>query len=124
LNPECYTTDVAAFESALRCAKKAASHTVQRQHLEEAIELYRGELLPGYYEDWCLTQRGALREEYLQALHQLIRALEQNQELNEALSYALRAVSADTLREETHLDLMRLYLTLGQPATALRQYQE
>src|SRR5438128_6655729 len=50
-----------------------------------------------------------LAELYQGALHQLVAAEEQAGDLESAIEYAHRAVSADPLREEAHYDLMRLY---------------
>src|SRR5439155_11242069 len=49
---------------------------------------------------------------------------EEKGDLNRALEYARRAVSADPLREEMHHTLMRLYAAIGQPSAVLRQYQD
>src|SRR4029077_6354049 len=92
--------------------------------LADAAELYTGELLPGYYEEWCLTERDRLAETYLGALHQLVELLERTGDLDRALGYARRAVSADPLREEGYQDVMRLLAAAGQPTAALRQYRE
>src|SRR5580658_688175 len=43
------TTDVAEFEAALQNADQATSLEVCKEALKQALELYRGELLPGYY---------------------------------------------------------------------------
>src|SRR5262249_55747512 len=83
-----------------------------------------GELLPGAFEPWVLTERQHLAELYLGALHQLSEALEQTGDLKRALQVARQAVATDPLREEAHYDLMRLYAAAGQPSATLRQYQE
>jgi DNA-binding SARP family transcriptional activator len=75
LNPEAVTTDVAEFEAALRKAAQAGSRSEQILFLADAAELYTGELLPGYFEEWCLTERGRLAETYFGALHQLVELL-------------------------------------------------
>jgi predicted ATPase/DNA-binding SARP family transcriptional activator len=124
LNPEVVTTDVAAFEAALKSAECSESPTGRMAHLAEAVDGYGGELLPGYYADWVLQEREWLAERYFQALGQLLAHLEQARELPRALEYARRGVRADPLREDTHRDLMRLFGAVGQPAAALRQYRE
>src|SRR5438093_533531 len=67
--------------------------------------------------------RDRLAEAYLQSLHQLVALLERAGDLDRALGYARRAVSADSLREEGHHDVMRLLAAAGQPAAALCQYR-
>lgn len=46
INPDSFTTDVAAFEQA-----------VKQKDFVTARALYRGELLPGFYDDWVLEER-------------------------------------------------------------------
>jgi predicted ATPase/DNA-binding SARP family transcriptional activator len=118
------TTDVAEFEAILQAAAAAPSPAARAARLAEAIALYRGDLLPGHYEEWVLTAREHLSELYLGALQQRVAALEQVGDLEGALEVARRAVGADPLREEAHYDLMRLYAAMGQPSAMLRQYQE
>src|SRR5206468_3485662 len=96
----------------------------QAECLERAVELYRGELLPGCFDDWVLQERQWLAERFFQALGQLLAHLERKSDFPRALEFARRGVAADPLREEGHADLMRLLAAVGQPAAALRQYQE
>src|SRR5437660_1745140 len=116
LNPEAVSTDVAEFETALQRATQAGSTNERMLFLADAVERYGGELLPGFYEEWCLIERDRLTEAYLHALHQLVELLENRGELDRALGYARRAVSADPLREEPRQELMRLLAAAGQPA--------
>jgi class 3 adenylate cyclase/two-component SAPR family response regulator len=124
LNPAAVATDVEEFKAALRSAARAMGGSETTEALAHAVELYRGELLPGDHDDWILQERQWLAESYFQALSQLLAHLEQQGEYERALLYAQQGVSADPLREEAHRDLMRLYVALGRPAAAQRQYQE
>lgn len=123
LNPCAVTTDVAEFEAALKSAAAAHTRSEQAQCLAHAIEIYRGELLPAYYEDWVLTERDRLSDVYVGALRQLTTALEQDGDLTRLIDYARRMVAVDSLREEAHFELMRLYAAAGRSSAALRQYQ-
>jgi len=118
------STDVAEFEACVRAAETATGDAARMQALSDAIALYTGELLPGYYEDWVQTERQRLAEVYLLALRQLIRALVKMEELPRALDYALQAAQADPLREESLRDLLRLYAATGHPGEALQQYRQ
>jgi predicted ATPase/DNA-binding SARP family transcriptional activator len=124
LNAQAVTTDVAEFEAAVRTAAQARSATERAQILTQALEIYRGPLLPGCYEDWALAEQERVASLHIQAMLQLIRHLEQSGAGELALDYAHRAVAADPIREEAHRELMRLYAASGRPADALRQYQE
>ncbi|HEX8234482.1 MAG TPA: BTAD domain-containing putative transcriptional regulator [Abditibacteriaceae bacterium] len=124
LDSRSVTTDVAEFEATLQQASQATSRAAQSAHLAQAVECYRGVLLPGFYEDWVLPESQRLEEAYFAALRRLIRALEQDGAVERALHYARRGLSMDALREDVGRDVMRLYAAMGQPALALRQYYE
>lgn len=124
LNDELITTDVDAFESALGEAAKSTDAATRLSHLARAVELYRGPLLPGFYQDYFVSEQNRLSELYLSALHALILAYEQAGELDSAIDHARRAIALDPLMEETHCCLMRLYAAKGQPSAVLRQYQD
>ncbi len=124
LNPDAFTSDVADFERALQSAAQAMPGEAQARFLAQACAEYRGEFLPGCYEEWAQTERGRLAGLHLRALTNLADLLEQLGDFDGAFDYALRAISLDPLQEASHLTLMRLYLRCGQPAAALRQYQQ
>jgi DNA-binding SARP family transcriptional activator len=124
LNPAAVTTDYAQFEAALDAAERARGSAERAQCLAQAVEQYRGELLPAYHDDWILGPRQWLAEQYVQALSQLLTLAEEAEDLRRALNYAHRLVAADPLREGSHHELIRLLATAGQPAAALRQYLE
>ena len=53
LNPDAVSTDVAEFEEALRL-----------RQLDRVRTLYKGELLPGFYDDWILAERERLQASF------------------------------------------------------------
>jgi predicted ATPase/DNA-binding SARP family transcriptional activator len=124
LNPAVFTTDLAEFEAAVRAAARARRLEEQLSSLSRAVELYRGELLAGFTEEWVFTERRHRAEQYLEALHRLVSGFEQEGELERALEYGRLAVLADPRREEAHYELMRLYAAAGQPSATVQQYQE
>jgi predicted ATPase/DNA-binding SARP family transcriptional activator len=124
LNPDAVTSDVAAFDAALHAAERAGTRGERIEALAEAIGLYRGELLPGHYEDWVFHPREWLAERYFQALGQLLACLEEAGYLARGVEHARRGVQIDPLREEAHRNLIRLLIASGQPAAARRQYEE
>jgi predicted ATPase/DNA-binding SARP family transcriptional activator len=124
LDSAAVTTDVAEFHAALRSAAGAPDPARRIQSLAAAVALYRGELLPGFYEPWVLPEREHLATAYLDALQQLAMAREQAGDLEGAVAAARQAVLTDPLREEAHYTVMRLYAALGQPSACLQQYEE
>lgn len=121
--------DVEAFEEAqLRGLERAS---VDLQHLSTAAQLYRGELLAGFFvkdspgfEEWVLTEQTRLREAALEGLRRLVESYRRRGEYRFALHYARRLVAIEPLSEEGHRELMRLFALLGQRNRALAQYEE
>src|SRR5262249_32135877 len=77
--------------------------------LQDAVEAYGGDLIPGSYDEWILEERERLRDRYLDALARLSEEREERGEWAEAIRCAERLVSADPLREDAHRALMRLH---------------
>lgn len=124
LNPDAIQTDVAAFEAALKAAAKTPPMDTLQAFLEQAVALYQGDLLPGFYDDWITPQRERLCDAYCQALRQLSTLYERQGDPTRALDCAHRAVQANPLEESAYYALICLYATVGQSAAALRQYRE
>jgi DNA-binding SARP family transcriptional activator len=95
----------------------------QAAHLEEAVDLYTGDLLEGIYEDWCLTERECLSLLYLNALSKLMLFHETNGSYERGLACGERILAHDNTREKTHQHMMRLHWLLGDRGTAIAQYK-
>ncbi len=117
-------TDVEQFVKSSNDAVKAAEPQSELRLLREAIALYQGELLPGYYDPWIAAERDRLAEMYYDCLCRAAVRLEADGRVREAVVYARGAVNADSLREEGHGALIRLLAADGRIADALRQYRE
>jgi DNA-binding SARP family transcriptional activator/predicted ATPase len=117
--------DVAEFEQALTEAAAASQqhdqHALQAA-LEQADGLYRGELLPGCYDEWILPERERLRQRLLQALEQLLRLFEVQGDTVTAIRYAQRLLALDPLSEDLYRRLMRLFALNNDRASALYVY--
>ncbi|MEO7714757.1 MAG: tetratricopeptide repeat protein [Capsulimonas sp.] len=116
-------TDVAEFEAALLFAKnQAGAEAVER--LERAVTLYQGDLLPGYYEDWIITERQRLLDMVTGACRRLVQHYEQSHQFERALDYARRGLEIDPISEDLHVDLIRILAASGQRAAAQRHFRE
>ncbi len=123
INAGAITTDIHQFLNTLAAADRAADAQKQAELRDQAVALYRGELLPGFYEEWVETERQILAGKYNETLQRLTRFWESQEEYAHALSYACRA-AADPYHEATHQDVIRLYLKMGQPIAARQHYQD
>ena len=119
-----YTLDVAGFEQAGEPSRSGRGRAAQRAALEQAIELYGGDLLPSCYDDWILPERERLHQAYIRAMEQLIQLLEEGREYDQAIRYAQRLLRHDPLHEAGYRRLMRLRALSGDRAGALRVYHD
>lgn len=118
--------DVALFE---QNAKKGlilaengtASATIT--HLEQAVALYQGDLLHGFYEPWVLQERERLRLVYLRCLRRLMTLHQEQDNLDASIDYAQRILQVEPWHEDIHRTLMLLYAQNGRRTKALSQYQ-
>ena len=86
------------------------------------VEL-RGELLPGWYDDWVLLERERLRQLRLHAMETLADRLARHGRYGEAVEAASNAVQVEPLRETAHRMLVRIHLAEGNLVEALRAYE-
>jgi DNA-binding SARP family transcriptional activator len=116
-----YWLDVAAFAETLARAD-AQTEDQGLAALTDAVEIYRGDLLDGFYDDWVLAEREHLRTRYLVALERLITLLCERGDHARAIAYAERFLHHDPLNEAAYRHLMRLHHASGQQARALQIY--
>jgi DNA-binding SARP family transcriptional activator len=90
--------------------------------VQDAVDLYTGDLLEGWYQDWCLHERERLQGMYLGLIDKLIGYCELQGLFDAGVHYATLSLRSDRARECTHQRLMRLYYGSGDRAAALRQY--
>lgn len=84
--------------------------------------LWRGELLPGWYDDWVIFERERHHQLRLHAIEYLAELMTRLNDLPTALHLALEAVRAEPLRESANARLIAVYLAEGNVGDALHQY--
>jgi DNA-binding SARP family transcriptional activator len=118
--------DVALFEQAFARVQGVAGGTLdvgRARSLQQAVDLYGGDLLEGWYQEWCLYERERLQHLYLAMLDKLMAYCEVHGDYEAGLAHGSEILRYDCARERTHRRLMRLhYLNLDRTA-ALRQYE-
>lgn len=126
LNPRARLwADVIDLEAACALASDSAGEQLDEDTAEllaAAVGEYRGELLGGWYQDWCLFERERLQQLYLTALDKLIERSKGRREYERGIAYATTSLRHNPTRERTHRHLMRLYFLAGDRVAALRQY--
>jgi predicted ATPase/DNA-binding SARP family transcriptional activator len=114
--------DVEAFEQRVSASRQQA-FGLAVDGLLRAAELYRGEFLAGYYDDWAVVERERLQGMLLEALGRLVAGYKGQGEYDSALGFARRLAAEEPWREEAHREVMRLCHLLGEDAEALKQFE-
>jgi DNA-binding SARP family transcriptional activator len=118
--------DVAEFENAyeeVRSTPGCELTAEQAGLLRVAVDRYKGDLLEGWYQDWCVYERERLQTMALAMLDRLMTYSQTHGEYEAGIFYGLRVLRFDRARECTHRRLMQLYALLGDRTSALRQYE-
>ena len=121
-----YWLDVDQFETAYAHVEDIAGqklNSAQAADLAAAVALYRGDLLEGCYQEWCLFERERLERMYLIMLEKLMLYCESQGQYESGISYGVAALRHDRARERTHRRLIRLHYLSGNRSEALRQYR-
>jgi len=118
--------DVETFERAYQSVKETPGAALDAQAaalVASAVQLYEGDLLEGWYQDWCLYERERLQVIHLALLDRLMGYSEAQRQYDAGIAYAITALRHDPAHERTHRRLMRLYYLAGDRTAALRQYE-
>jgi hypothetical protein len=91
-------------------------------HASRALTEYRGELLPGVYEDWVLQARAEIERQCTALCDLLVQARERRGDLPGATAAARRRIQLQPLEETGYRTLMRLQAEAGDRAGAVSTY--
>jgi DNA-binding SARP family transcriptional activator len=117
--------DIAAFERGFRVVQDvdgADLDTDMASALAQAVALYRGDLLEGWYQEWCLRERERLQIMHLAMLEKLMGYCEAHGQYERGAGYGEQILRFDRAHESAYYRLMRLHYLAGDRTMALRQY--
>ena len=116
------TRERVGLSEAVRTDAADFDRLVAADRLEEAVALWRGELLSGLDDEWVLVARDAWRDKAAEALAALAQRAEAAGALGAAVGHARAMVALDPLAEEAQRTLIRLLAAAGDRAAALATY--
>jgi DNA-binding SARP family transcriptional activator len=121
IDPQNVETDVVLFE--------ALANEGTDEALENAAELYAGELLEGFtigeerFDQWMIAERERLRRLAIRIHTDLLERQARAGQVDRAIATAQRALRIDPLQESVHRSLMRLFMQRGDLLAALLQFE-
>ena len=124
--PTC-RVDVCVFHRERRLALQALAAGNQRAMLEHgaaAVEEYRGDLLPGMYDDWVLAEREELRRQCVELCDRLVAGWRDVGDLGKAVEYGRLRVRLEPLEEVGYQTLMELQADAGDRAGAISTFHK
>lgn len=124
------TDDMLALRSEVRVDIHAATDSAQlilqdrgQVSASRAFLYARGDLLPGWYDDWVIFERERFRQLRLHALDALARQFNAQGRYIDALEAAIESVRIEPLRESANRMIIAIHLTEGNVVEAVRHYR-
>ncbi len=111
-----YWLDVSLVRQAL------GSQTTAEQLILE-LSLYRGELLPGWYDEWVVLERERLQAIYEQKMARLLALLVESQRWAETVEWGERWIALGQTPEPAYRALMRAHGALGNISQVASVYE-
>lgn len=122
--------EIAIAPAALRCDAVQFAAAIDNSHFARAVELYRGEFMPGFFlagcvefERWLEDERATARERAAAASWALAVRLEGDQQLTDAGVWARRAARHAWTDERVLRRAMTMLERLGDRAGAVKLYE-
>jgi DNA-binding SARP family transcriptional activator len=127
INREGIWLDVAELEEAFESVQATPGERLtedQAAAVARAVNLYRGDLLEGWQEEWCIFERERLLAINLTMLEKLLGYCEATGRFEEGLVHGEKLLRHDRAHERAHWRMMRLSYLAGDRTGALRQYEK
>ncbi len=126
-----YYSDLEDFDNLINNANSNQNPEQCTEYLIKAITLYSGDVLEGYYEDWCNTIREEYRNKFIKISEKLLKLLSAQNRLDEMIEYAEKLNRMDNLNIASIKAMVRAYINLGKVNLArykidkfITQYEE
>ena len=119
-----FSLDVDRFNELVITAGAATDNLEETELLQKAVDLYTGDLLAGFYDDWLFPTQDELRSRLLEALERLTELAMGRGDHDAALRPARRLAHEDEFNEEAHRKVMRIAVLAGRHSEAIKQFEE
>ncbi len=100
-----------------------ASQQATTDDLVKLLAHYRGELLPGFYDDWAVLERERLQAVFEQEVQRLLECLKEAQRWTEVLDWGERWIALGQRPEPAYRALMIAYGALGDRSKIASTFQ-
>jgi LuxR family transcriptional regulator, maltose regulon positive regulatory protein len=122
-----FSYDVADFFAYAKQALEAQTRGDQKiaiQALEAMADLYKGDFLHSFHNNWCLARRNELRQTCIDVHNQLALIAWQQRQADKSIYHWQKVLKMDNISEIAYEGLIRCYLYQGKRHLALQQYNQ
>lgn len=116
-----FNTEAAFWLDVAQLEEATAAEEIES--LIQAVGLYQGELLPGFYEDWILRERERFQSVFDRQMQGLLERLNAAGRWSESLTWAEHWISQGRAPEPAYRTLMQAHAALGDQASMAQAYQ-
>lgn len=119
--------DTAVFEQVFRHVRGVTGSDLSPgaiRQIKQTVAIYRGDLLEGWPEEWCLYERERFNQMYLTLLDKLVAFSEAKGSYEDGVYYGCQILRHDHAHERTHRRIMRMLALAGDRTSALHQFAE
>lgn len=126
LNPDfVYKVDANEFDELEHKIKSIEIEDEERIEIgKRAIEIYKGELLTGFYDDWCEDLRSEFENKFTELSEELIKLLWKAKKYPDLISACENLLRADKLHEEANIKLIGAYSQLENQSMAKEKLEK
>lgn len=123
LNPQFnFISDITKFEELIKETYKKESSEQRISYFEEAIALYKNDLLLELYDTWVSEMREYFTKQYLDILKKTGLYYFRKNNYSQGLKFFTKAITKNHFDEESYQNAMICYINLGNPKAAIDLY--
>ena len=119
-----YYSDLEDFDNLIRKSGAAENPEQCTEYLIKASALYSGDVLEGYYEEWCEGIREEYKGKFIKCTEKLIALLSVQNRFDELIDYAQKLNHADNLNIASIKAMISTYIKLGKVNLARGKFEK
>jgi len=119
-----YDFDVENFLQELMMVQNSTDTLEKIQHYRQAVTNYRGAFLPKVDYEWVIILREQFHRSFISAITELLELLMQEEQYQQVIQYADRAIEEDPCCEEAYRMAMQAFSKLGDRSAISRYYEK
>ncbi len=125
LNRMCsYYSDLEDFDNLIKRSIAAENPELTIEYLMSAAILYSGDVLEGYYEDWCESIREEYKSKFIKCSEKLLELLTAQNRFDEIIEYAEKLNHTDKLNIASIKAMVKSYIELGKVILARGKFDK